>query len=62
MKPYRLNTLVRHLNRAPVYMIINRRLNRDNYGYYVVYTLIEPHKPSVKRVFHHDELTPLEAS
>ena len=60
--PYRLNTLVRHLNRAPVYMIINRRINKDSSGYFVIYTLIEPHRPTVKRVFHHNELTPLGAS
>ena len=61
-EPYKLNSLVRHLNRTPVYMIIDRRLNRDHSGYFVIYTLIEPHKPTVKRVFSHDELTPLEAS
>jgi len=60
MKPYRLNSLVRHLDSAPVYMIINRRINKDYSGHFVTYTLIEPHKPSVKRVFHHNELTPLE--
>ena len=61
MKPYRLNSLVRHGGKAPVYMIINRRINKDYSGHFVTYTLIEPHKPSVKRVFHHNELTPLEA-
>ena len=61
MKPYRLNSLVRHLNRAPVYMIINRRISKDLSGHFVIYTLIEPHKPSVKRVFSHYELKPLEA-
>ena len=61
MKPYRLNSLVRHGDKAPVYMIINRRINKAYSGHFVTYTLIEPHKPSVKRVFHHNELTPLEA-
>ena len=61
MKPYKLNSLVRHGNRTPVYMIINRRITKDHSGHFVIYTLIEPHKPSVKRVFSHYELKPLEA-
>ena len=61
MKPYRLNSLVKHGDRAPVYMIINRRINKVHSDYFVIYTLIEPHKPSEKRVFSHYELKPLEA-
>ena len=61
MKPYRLNSLVRHVNEAPVYMIINRRIAKDHSGYIVIYTLVEPHKPSRRKIFLHNELKPLEA-
>ena len=61
MKPYRLNSLVRHVNEAPVYMIINRRMTKSHSGHTVVYILIEPHKPSRRKIFLHNELKPLEA-
>ena len=63
MKPYRMNSLVRRDDEynTSVYMIINRRITKSHSGHTVIYTLIEPHKPSRRKIFLHHELKPLEA-
>ena len=63
MTPYKINSLVKRKGTKTILMIINRRLYRDhNTGFYVRYTIIEPHKPDYHSYANHDGLELLETT
>ena len=60
--PYKINSLVLHLSENKIYMVTHRRLNRDFQGMYIMYTVIEPHRPNHRVNIRHFDLAPVEAS
>jgi hypothetical protein len=63
MKPYKLHSLVKRKGLNTIFMITDRRMIRDHRkGYYIQYTLIEPHDPQYHSYANHDGLELLVSS
>jgi hypothetical protein len=63
MTPYKLHSLVKRKGEKIILMITDRRMIRDHRkGYYIQYTLIEPHSPQYHSYANHDGLVPLVSS
>ena len=62
MQPYKINSLVLHVSENKIYMVTHRRMNRDWQGMFIMYTLIEPHRPSHRVNIRDTDLVPLGAS